>query len=103
MAMTVDEYRIKIRYLDEKIKNTQDVDKKLTLIDENLKLNREYINLLRKPIAAMTVWCVILSVLFFCLGLMIFLPPINIRKGRIRICERRIAYLTQLKMDLENW
>lgn len=102
MAMSVDEYRIQIRFLDEKIKNEDDVNKKLGYIDENLRLNREYIGVLRKPIKAMTVWCVILSVLFFCLGLMIFLPPINIRKGRIRICERRIAYLTTIKMDLQN-
>lgn len=102
MAMSVDEYRIQIRFLDEKIKNEEDVNKKLGYIDENLRLNREYIDLLRRPLVAMTVWCVILSVLFFCLGLMIFLPPINIRKGRIRICERRIAYLTTLKIDLQN-
>ena len=98
--MTVDEYRIKIRFLDERIKNTDDVDKKKALIDENIALNKEYIELVRKPIKAKIVWCVILSFVLL-MGLFIYLPSINIRKGRIRICERRIAYLTQLKLELE--
>ena len=102
MSMTIDEYRIQIRFLDEKIEKTEDVSKKTELIDKNIQLNREYISLLRKPLAGRIVWCVILSILFFGMGLFIYLPSINVRKGRIRICEKRIAYLTQLKISIQE-
>ena len=98
--MTYDQYRSRITFLDKQIKETTDRDEKIKLIDENIQLNKEYIHALRKPIPAKIVLCVVLSI-FFLIGLMIFLPQINVRKGRIRICERRIDQLRQLKKTLQ--
>ena len=95
-----EEYRQEIYYLDEKIGRTEDKEEKLKLIDENIQLNNEYINKLKKPIPVKIVLCVVLSI-FWLIGLMIFLPQIIIRKTKIKACKRRLYALEQLKGELQ--
>ena len=95
------DYRTKIAFYDEEIRIENDKNKKLELIDQNIKLNKEYIALLQKPIGGYIVGCILLSILFF-LGLFCYLPPIIIRKNKIRVCENRIARLEQQMMKLER-
>ena len=98
--MTLNEYRTKIKFLDKRIKEESDKQTKLNLIEDNISLNKEYIEFLREPLKGYKVGCVLLSIFFFGLGLAIYLPPIIIRNNRADICERRIAYLEQLKETL---
>lgn len=96
----IEDYRSKITFLDRRIKEEQDKNAKLQMIDDNIKLNQEYIALLRRPLKGYKVGCVLLSIFFFGLGLLIYLPPIIIRNNRANICERRIDQLRQLKATL---
>ena len=97
--MKYNDYRQEIYFLDMQIKTATDPDEKIALIDKNIELNKQYIHVLRRPLAVKTVFCIILSI-FFLLGLMIFLPQIIVRKNKAEACERRIRYLTALRMTL---
>ena len=99
--VTYEQYRQKIYDLDVRIANASDKDRKIELIDENIKLNEEYIYYLKKPLTAKIVWCIILSIVYL-IGLMIFLPQIIIRKNKIAACERRICSLKGLKEELQR-
>ena len=94
-----EDYRREIYDLDRRIASETSSDAKLQLIDENIALNQEYIYLLKKPLAAKRVGCILLS-FFFLLGLVIFLPQIIIRKNRINACQRRIYSLESMKEQL---
>ncbi len=100
MSLSINEYRSKIDFLDKRTESESNKEAKLQMIEENISLNKEYIDLLRQPLTGYIVGCVLLSIFFFGLGLCIYLPPIIIRNNRIGICERRIAYLKQLKETL---
>ncbi len=99
MGKTYEQYRQEIYTLDTLIANTNDPDKKIKLIDENIELNKQYIHVLKRVIPVKIVFCVILSFAFL-LGLMIFLPQIIVRKNKIAACERRITSLTAIKTEL---
>ena len=74
--MSYEQYAAKIYALDARIKNENDQTKRNELLDEAIKVNQDYIEVLRKPLPWKIALCVILSV-FFLLGLMIFLPQIK--------------------------
>ena len=101
MADKYETYRQKIYDLDVRIANTTDKDRKIELIDENIKLNEEYIYALKKPLTAKIVLCIVLSIIYL-IGLMIFLPQIIMRKNRIAACERRICSLKGIKEELQR-
>ena len=100
MGMKYNDYRQEIYFLDEQIKTVTDTKEKLALIDKNIALNNDYIRVLRKPLKAKKFWCIFLSIVCCCLGLMIFLPQIIIRNNKADACERRIRYLTALRGTL---
>lgn len=99
--MTYEDYRQEIYRLDEKIARVEGKEEKLALIDENIRLNKEYIYLLHRPIPVKIVFCVLLSFVFL-LGLMIFLPQIIVRNTKIKACRRRIYALEDYKKELLN-
>ena len=99
MGRTYDDYRIEIETLDKKIAITEDIQKKIELIDEDIVLNEGYIRVLKRPIPVKIVFCVILSFAFL-LGLIIFLPQIIVRSTKIKICRKRIAALQELRVSL---
>ena len=88
MKKSYEEYRQEIYFLDEQIKNATDPKEKAEFIDKNIALNKEYIQVLRKPLAARKFWCIFLSIVFFGMGLFIFLPSIIIRNNKASACER---------------
>lgn len=92
-------YRQEISVLDAKIARCEDNEEKIKLIDEDIKLNKEYIHLLRRVIPVKIVFCVILSFAFL-LGLIIFLPQIIVRKTKINTCLTRIRSLEEYKKEL---
>ena len=97
MGMTYNDYRQEIYFLDAQIKEATDNDEKLALIEKNIALNNEYILALRGPLKAKKFWCVFLSIVFFGLGLLIFLPQIIIRNNKADACVRRVRYLISLR------
>ena len=94
--MSYEQYAAKIYALDAKIKNENDQTKRNELLNEAIKVNQDYIEVLRKPLPWKIALCVILSVFFF-LGLIIFLPQIIIRNSKAKICENRIATYMAMK------
>ena len=99
--MTLEQYKAEIEALDYRIEIEKDNAKKIELIDRNIKLNNEYIALLKKPITLMIILCAVLSILYL-IGLAIFLPLIIIRKNKIRICQERIAKLRLIKQSIKE-
>ena len=99
MGKKYEQYRQEIYSLDNLINSVTDIDRKLQLIDQDIRLNQEYIHALKKPIPVKIVFCVILSLIYL-IGLMIFLPQIIVRKNKIAACERRIAYLRRLRLEI---
>ena len=92
--------RYKIRELDSQIERETDTNRKLDLIDENIKLRKKYYELLDGPITGYIVGCVLLSIFFFGLGLACFLPPIIVRNAKKNGCLERIKELENLKKTL---
>ena len=88
--MKYDDYRREIEKYDMLIRLEADKEKQNQLIDEAIKLNKQYIAALKKPIPVKIVFCVLLSIVYL-LGLVIFLPQIIVRKNKIKICEDRIS------------
>ena len=94
-----EQYRQEIYYLDAQIEHEEDKEVKIKLIDENIELNKQYIQALHKSIPVKIVFCVLLSILYL-LGLVIFLPQIITRKNKIAACQRRIISLEAMKDQL---